>query len=460
MLIYFLVESESTNNPLRICERNWTIRKQEYCDSGDDEDSTFTCISYTWGPVKVSSPFHNSYQISDRTVPALTAAIKARPDCKRFWIDAFCVPLEPAERTTTLASMGFIYSRATEVIIVLSPNAQLALSQMRVTDRIDISALQALEKDEWALRAWTYQEVVNSRNMFFTCFSSTDENASSDDGSAGSLIPGADFLNCLGYSLTRLPWTPLERIERFPRLEAFENVILDWMTADYLNRSALQIMVIMARRTQQRDEDHFYAMIGALTTELPSLSASGNPCEEFMVDCEKKGDYSFIFSTAEREAKGRRWRPVNTGRLPPIFPWPLWGEKQPGHWEDGKFHLDQVILPQSGRPTDEIVRGVRNKMCETFGDESVSVEELIFQWLTRRGFKGSSSCVSLVNGFFFPYKPIARLETTTIMVSATLSWPFGAPGLVWEMHDQHAVYSAGIFIGVVDSKMSSSVTLD
>ena len=65
--------------------------------------------------------------------------------------------------------MGWIYSLAAKVISVLSAAAQSTVDQMSKSDRIDETAINALENEEWVSRAWTYQEVIISRLMSFTC---------------------------------------------------------------------------------------------------------------------------------------------------------------------------------------------------------------------------------------------------------------------------------------------------
>jgi hypothetical protein len=72
-------------------------------DIDDARDVKFHCISYVWGQgrEKPGSFFDNEISISDRTRPALIAAIRAikasgfeadGPVEEAFWIDALCVP--------------------------------------------------------------------------------------------------------------------------------------------------------------------------------------------------------------------------------------------------------------------------------------------------------------------------------------------------------------------------------
>ncbi len=131
------------------------------------------------------------------------------------------------------------------------------------------------------------------------------------------------FFSCLGHALSALG--PKARA-RYPRLNAFEDVIGDWAVAGFLERSALQVMSIMDTRTQTWPDDHFYAMIGAISTEPARPVELSSPCEAFMTLCERKGDYSFVFTSAKRDMRpGYRWRPVDGSELPAIIRLPSLG---------------------------------------------------------------------------------------------------------------------------------------
>lgn len=464
LLLHFLVKDSAPDGAsLYIDGRTWHILKEEYDDSSN-EPPNFVCISYSWGRGRISSPLDNGQRISDNTLPALTAGMRARPSCTRFWIDAFCVPTQSDERRATLASMGLIYSLAAEVICVLSPAAQSTIDQMSNSDRIDESAINALENEEWVSRAWTYQEVVNSRLMSFTCAVPGNNSSATHHGSSHSLIDGDHFLNCIGYSLSRLPGSDLEKSQKFPRLDDFQELVADWKVADYQERSALQVITNMDRRTQERPEDRFYAMIGTISRAPPSLSTSANACEEFMAVCEGKGDYSFIFSAAERETEqARRWRPKSTGDLRALMPWHLWGASQPGHLdrENGTLCLDQMVELVMGQPDDTALQHIYTwlSVAQEPEDEKLPPAASIFKCLKKMGFKGTPNCLLTEVGYFFPSRPIVQSRSVKIMASAALRWRFGAPGLACENHGQHVIYTPGALIGPIDLKMASTVIL-
>ena len=149
MLLYLLrPEIEGRQESIEIDGQHWCLAGHDL-DAADAVEIPFTCVSYTWGTGRERSPFHSFYDVSDRTVPALNAVVRHRPSCAGIWIDAFCVPVDTPETAHTLASMGFIYSRADEVIVVLSSGARRVIEQMSTSDRLDPVHLGILEQEEW-----------------------------------------------------------------------------------------------------------------------------------------------------------------------------------------------------------------------------------------------------------------------------------------------------------------------
>ncbi len=62
-----------------------------------------------------------------------------------------------------------------------------------------------------------------------------------------------------------------KRRERYPCLDTFEDVMANYVTADYLERTALRVMAVMDWRSTMWPEGHFYAMTSAIT----AIPASG-----------------------------------------------------------------------------------------------------------------------------------------------------------------------------------------
>ncbi|KAK4113568.1 hypothetical protein N656DRAFT_844475 [Canariomyces notabilis] len=312
----------SKDQCLQINGMGWGLLEQDVSlDFSSSEQSDFICVSYSWGRGRSPSPIHPPYVVSDRTLPVLVTTIAQRPTCRKIWIDALCVPppSQPDLRSATLESMGFIYSRAAEVIVVLTPQALPVLEQVRRSSSpLPRAHLDILEAEDWVTRAWTYQEAVNAHRLAITCA----------DSPPGVLVDSMRFFSSLGHALSLL--TPENR-KRYPRLNGFEDLMADCAVAGYLERSALQVMSIMDVRTQTWPNDHFYAMMGAISTEPARAVERKSPCEAFMALCERKGDYSFVFSSAGRDERaGMRWRPKEEDELKPIIKLSSWGERLRG----------------------------------------------------------------------------------------------------------------------------------
>jgi hypothetical protein len=453
MRLYFLVESTAGEaRQLTAGGRSWRLSAHDLDASADPD---FACISYSWGDGREPSPLKPGFSVSDRTVPVLETFIRHRPTCRRIWVDAFCVPHEPRERAATLESMGYIYSRAREVVIVLSAAALPALAHMAGHDRVREEHLAVLENEEWVSRAWTYQEAANSRRLHITC-----------ERAQNTLIDGVHFLSAVGYTLSRMDGSHVSKARRFPRLDTFEDLIADYFMADYEQRSALAIMANMDRRTQRDAADHFYAMIGAISTERASAAGSADACEAFMAVCERKGDYSFIYSGAPREdAPGRRWRP-RSGDVPALLSRVCWGASQPGEADARGLRLDGMVELFTGHLGDNAERSVRKWLAileeSPAKDTDASLHEALFRALQPIGFRGSSRCIDTPAGCFFPFETVVLERVVRVVVTTTVKWAFGGPGMAcYEGEDGPGTcYTPGVFVGIIDEAVACSVRLD
>ena len=343
MELRLLVEASnpSTVDTVFVEGRHW--RLTDPIDITHDElIPSYVCISYVWGPNRLPNSYIKAGAISDQTIPALATAIRST-NLRAFWTDFFCVPTKQPQRQATLEGMGFIFSRAAQVIAVLSQPSFNALEQMSKQDTIDEDSLDILEQDEWIRSVWTYQEVVNGRHLVFAC------------GNNPGTIDFAKCLNCVGYTFQlykkKYNLDAFDIRQRYPGLDALEDLIADYLTADYTLRSALQVMSNMDRRSYKVPENHFYSMIGAITHTPPSWAAADSftsLASTFMAVCESKNDYSFIYSSAPRAAKPP-WRP-EPGFIPSILPWHLEGEAQRGYHDPQGFWLEDM-LPLSPNAT-------------------------------------------------------------------------------------------------------------
>lgn len=396
MHLYLLVPTDSrTPHSLEVNGRHWSLQSVN----------------------PDSSPFNSSFPVSDRTIPALQTFIRHRPSCEHIWIDAFCVPLAEPKRAQTLESMGYIYARAKEVLVVLSEAARPALERMQGGGGIGIEELAVLEREEWVERAWTYQEAVNSNVLVLTC-----------EGEGSAIIRAAQFFECMSTALQECKGSVSEKLCTYPRLNAFEDIMLDFWMAGYEERAALNVMSNMDRRVQARKEDHFYAMIGAISSERASALGKVEPCEAFIRVCEEKGDFSFIYSAARREeVPGRRWRPV-IGDLPSILPWHGKGTGQPGRLCEEGLWLDSMLVVQPAPPQEEARIFVEEWLTLVWKDEShghQDLEEAAYATLQIMGFTGSQRWVSGAKGYFFPFEPVRSEQVIQILVSTAVVWRMG-----------------------------------
>ena len=415
------------------------------------------CVSYVWGSERVSNPFLiGPQQLSGNTIPALRAVLTSS-DAPAFWIDAFCIPTSQPDKCRTLESMGFIYSQAQGVQVILSLAAFPVFRKVQSGDGLDEKELNILEQDQWISSVWTYQEVINSQSLSFVCSSLP-----------GISIDGADFLNRLGFRLECYKnSTGLDSVdvaERFPRLDSLQDLIADWLTSEYTKSSALAIMSNMDRRMWTDDGNYFFAMIGALSaapSERSDLLA--HPSETLMRICDVKGDYSYIFSSAPRaKAPSPPWRP-RPGLLPSLLRWHCWGEAQRGHHDHNAFFWLDDVVPLSPAPLLPASKEHGASWLMTTALASGDDDDLaakVLATLVRMGFTGSGLYISLAEGFFFPQATLPTEAEICVLVSTTIQWTFGAPALVQVHFRGQWTYAPGVFSGRIDAARACSVRLE
>ena len=462
--LLLIVEAEGERNVsgpwLRLNDRNWTVKAISDLQIPSGAPADYVCVSYIWGPDRMPNPLHvGPKNISTNTLPALSAAMQ-NTETKAFWVDAFCVPTVEPARAATLESMGFIFSQAKEVRAVLSKSSFLAVKQLTTGDRLDNEALATLEVDKWIQSVWTYQEVVNCRDLAFIC-----------SGALGDIVDGRHFLNGIGYSISE--YKKEQNVDsfafrkKFPSLDTFEELILDWMMAGYQERSALAVISNMDRRNWNKEENYFYSMIGAITSEpcRRSDSRKQHLAEVFMKICEAKRDFSFIYSSAPRSMEpDKRWRP-RIGLLPCILPWHCWGESQPGHFdESGSLWLDQILVFQtshlSEKAKDYVTHWLHREASDQIDEHEIG--EQMYSALVGMGFTGNANFIPLTYGMFFPQTSLS-VDTAVniyVLVSGTIRWTLGAPGIAsYTGEDGASCFISGVFAGIIDNSLATSVKL-
>ena len=456
LLVERLVDGAAEDRTLFIAGR--TLHLIHFPNIATHPCPQYVCVSYIWGSERVPNSLTvGPQQLSSNTLPALQAALSSS-DASAFWIDAFCIPtLQPARRRT-LQSMGYIYSQAHEVQVVLSPASFAAVRKLQSGDRLDEKELSVLEQDRWISSVWTYQEVINSHRLSFVCLILP-----------GISVDAENFLNRLGYTLELYKKsTGLDSVdvaEHFPHLDSMQDLIADWLVSEYTRSSALAIMSNMDRRVWTDDDSYFFAMIGAVSAAPFERSnrSTVHLSETFMNICDAKGDYSYIFSSAPRaEAPSPPWRP-KPGLLPSALRWHCWGEAQRGHHDQQAFFWLDDVVPLSPAPLLPTSKehGASWIMTKAMANEDENdLAAKVHATLVRMGFTGSRLHISLAEGFFFPQAAVPAEAEICVLVSTTIQWAFGAPALVRARFLGQCSYTSGVFSGCVDAARACSVRLE
>ncbi|KAI0720801.1 hypothetical protein C8T65DRAFT_632853 [Cerioporus squamosus] len=426
----------------------------------------YACASYVWGNERLPNPIHSSIMMSDRTLPTFAAVARHAPGCA-IWIDAFCVPVDPSKKRPTLESLGFIFSRAECVVAVLASESLVAVREMGATvDEIscenppaDLSKrpLDTLNGDMWIRSVWTYQEVVN--NPAILSFASTVE------GEAA--IEGIDVLKAVGgYMLAYTNLSPQNADINYRNVLDFEILLADWQMGAFQQRSAFLIMSGVDNRTYLEPANYFYSMIGALTTKPSSRTTDPTVeglAERFMELCEEKGDYSFIFSAGQRDARpGMRWRPL-PGILRPVLAWHSWGEGQPGRRVDGGGVLLENVavftpVPAEWHDGDAFWSWAHvfiDRWIERFAEGEDRAALTLAALKDHAGFSGTGGMFLSERGAFYPQEELPKGDVS-ICVSVCVRWSWGAPGIAKAVCNGEVSYTPGVFVGDVRAQVTDT----
>jgi len=160
--------------------------------------------------------------------------------------------------------MGYIYSAAESVIVVLQSASYAILTRnARSWEPYTEEDLRTLNEDRWIDSVWTYQELVNAKELWFT----------TTGLEAGISVSDEDLLNGIGLSLNRYKKkheiSAVELRQRFPFLDALEDRLTDRMIGGYLQRSVFACLTdIGSRRCDpEMPENRLYTLLRAITQE-------------------------------------------------------------------------------------------------------------------------------------------------------------------------------------------------
>lgn len=456
---------------IMVLGKRWVIF--EYANPTDAPP--YTCLSYAWGEGKIRNLLNEGQLMSARTVTSLEAAIAsshsqqcwadnikfsykgeavkeeagqlaALKASQAFWIDALCVPTQNWARTACLQEWGNIFSSAFQVMVVLSKQCSSAIKSVRNSEKVETAALLSLEGEGWVSRAWTYQEAVNSRALYFIV--EHEENMIvSGHGFLKSIEDAIEDYKSL-HAFSNITW-----VATHPGLYNLEVVLADYLIANYTDRSAYLVMSAMGLRVCERPEDYFYAMIGSITKTSSKVDEAEilHPAEYFMRACEQKGDFSFIYSTAPRsKVPGQGWRPLEekfSAVLPSLI---TFGSGEAGLRETTHIKLEKMFRPLPGAIAADGLKAAGwfiGVQSEGLSPEATASE--VLKRLRVLGFSGCGEYLEFETGFFFPQLKPEISEDLFVAVSCGVDWVRGGPGLLLRSNatDFHDFVDVGAFVG-------------
>jgi hypothetical protein len=383
--------------------------------------------------------------------------------------------------------MGFIYSTAISVIIVLQQFTWKIIESVssEVSPRaLSYEEMEILERDDWISRVWTYQELVNSRNAWFTALESTAQR---------NAIHAENFFNCVGFSLDQWKKTSGKghsaALEQFHNLDTLEETLVDRQMGDYLERIALGVLSNMSSRKfdPKYPKNRLLACMGALSQDVswgPPTTTSAEIAEKLMSICESNGDYSFIYTSDLRDQRpGMRWRPSplelgsgETTNLNPVANWHTWGT-QIGHRDANSFWLEKMVLLEPAEAIDEEVEKFLERFLygskdlqqpdRTIGGifrheecEDKQLSQVVLNFLHKIGFKGDQEPQVCKTGLFFSQCSLNGRDAVEIYAASGIRWMFGNPGLARWKEGEENMYCAGVFTGVVKTELAKSLLME
>jgi hypothetical protein len=382
--------------------------------------------------------------------------------------------------------MGFIYSAAISVIIVLQQSMWKVIESVssKVSPRpLSYQEMQILEDDNWISRVWTYQELVNSRDAFFTSLAPEAQ---------GHAIQAQSFFSCVGC-FDQWKRTTGNRqstvLERFHNIHILEDTLADSQLGNYLERVALRVLSNMALRTFDSEfpQNRLLASLGALTQDAswgPPSTTLAELAEKLMSICESNGDYSFIYTSDIRNhTPGMRWRP-NSFQLPskkpvhlvPVANWHSWGT-QDSHKDLRGFWLDNMMLLKPAEKMNEEAEKRLDRFVYGFedprepgtitggvfhhkdgGEEDLS--QAVLRFLRMIGFKGDREPQVCQTGLFFSQLSLNRRDSVEMYAATGIRWMFGSPRLARWKEGGEFMYCAGVFTGAVKIEVSESLLIE
>lgn len=227
-------------------------------------------------------------------------------------------------------------------------------------------------------------------------------------------------------------------------------------------------MSSLDRRSSSMPKSYFYSMLGVFTQQpswLEQDSTIAELSESLMSLCEQKNDYSFLYSSTPRDGRaGKRWRP-KLDFLHAVLPWHIHGAQE-GHYTSEGFWLDSMVKlnlsDEAGFAAKEyIIQGLQ--LSTPISSSNHVIASDAFSRLELIGFTGCNQHVGSTQGLFFPQSQLdldRGSGSLTVLVSASLLWTFGAPGIARTCKEGIELFTPGVFLGMHRESLSTSILLD
>ncbi|GME25815.1 hypothetical protein GTA08_BOTSDO03262 [Neofusicoccum parvum] len=425
----------------------------------------YTAVSYRWYDGRLPNPFFDGYLMSNLTLPSLESAMRNAPQ-EAFWIDCFSIPAEKPLKGIILDLLSNIFSAAHEVIVPLGLESRKTLSLLAGNSALSTTPLPDLEnalldlnQEAWVQSIWTYKEALSSKKYIFT-----DRSWKKSNGATGTNEPQLTDLKffkrvseALNSYTKAKKWTAYDVRKNIANVDALEDLGLDRQQNQPYTRSVLESLSSLDRRYVESDKNFFWGLYGAITEDqIPASkphSSLSDLYERLFEVCEAKNDYSFVYTTAERQqTPGKTFYP-QAGPLHSILSWASDSSYQTGTQTPEGFELDGMVTL---KPTATL--GPRGKtflqswfksgvpsIADDGSDGSIARKAL--QVLQMMDYAGSEEFMLTDDGIFYPQRPVG--PKASVLVASQLGWAFGSPGFAQVQDAAGTIYVPGVFVGHV-----------
>lgn len=437
---------------IELCGTFWKLEEFEKMSDAPP----YTCISYSWGRGRTRSNLNKDCEISDRTMPVVETVINAMQSTESktsslqsmfkgqklaekmalvhsashaIWIDSLCNPQDQPSFDLCVLNMGEIYRNATQVFVVLKSSCTEIVQKMHDKEPLELNDYLAIAEDDWIDRIWTYQEFANSKMMFIVAQDKGD-----------TFISEFQFLFELMNSAEA--YEKIDDIDLYLKLERMQLLLAEQQLQE---RSAFQVMAAMEERSSMNGDlnERINVMISVLSdTTISNNQSLHSPVDHFFNICNKKGDFSYLFTTNKRSTiPGRTWCPVGEQFTPVLSNVLTFGDGVSGRLTDTHLEIDNMCCMTIGKD-NPVVRAINTFLRADLPRE-------IFKQLQQLGFTGCGEFMRLEYGYFFPLQSHKPSKKLFVAVPGSLTFDYGAPGLLLRSNegDIHQYCDTGVFIG-------------